>query len=544
MAKKTARVAVAKMRSAVAGDTDVAALMPRLAMAGYTFDGKRDVFSAMGYQKVLRVADYRLRYYRNAVAARIVEAFPKASWRGGAELIEDPNDIVISTKFEKAWHEMVLRLNPWQALLRTDILAGLGTYAGMIIGAKGRSETQLPRGSRPEDLLYFASYAEDELKIESYDESTSSPRYGLPEYYLLTRVQKNRASTQPRAALAIAGQRIHHSRIIHMADGLLDDRCFGTPRLERVWNLCDDLEKVTGGGSEAFYQRANGGVHLNLDPTVVIDDEERREMEAQADEYIHGQRKIFRTRGIEVDRLGSDTAVFKQNCDAILAQISAGAGLPMRILTGSESGELASSQDRTNWNERVTDRRKEVCEPYVRQLVDRLIEFGYLPKPKQYEVDWSTEEDLTEETRTTIAARMCVANQAQAVSSGYILMTSDEIRDRYLNLPPLEDVLEADELADGGVLRLPEGHLANQPPPAPEPTGVESADESTGRTEVERKEVGSKARNRNAEERQEIDATVEALRRRREMRIVPPAGRERVKKAVRYRTRRKYARVS
>ena len=50
--------------------------------AGKSFHGKRDLYDALGYDRSLVVEKYRDRYERYGVAKRIVEAAPKATWRG------------------------------------------------------------------------------------------------------------------------------------------------------------------------------------------------------------------------------------------------------------------------------------------------------------------------------------------------------------------------------------------------------------------------------------------------------------------------------
>ena len=84
-------------------------------------------------------------------------------------------------------------------------------------------------------------------------------------------------------------------------------------------------------------------------------------------------------------------ANFSNPADAILTQIAGSKAIPKRILTGSEMGELASSQDRDNWKDQINGRQTGYAGPYiVRPLVDRLIKYGYLPTPKkgprEYEV--------------------------------------------------------------------------------------------------------------------------------------------------------------
>lgn len=75
-----------------------------------------------------------------------------------------------------------------------------------------------------------------------------------------------------------------------------------------------------------------------------------------------------------------------------IQMISAQTGIPKRILTGSERGELSSSQDTDQWKETIQSRREEYAEQVVlRPFIDKLIAYGVLPAPKeknQYGIRW------------------------------------------------------------------------------------------------------------------------------------------------------------
>lgn len=406
--------------------------------AGLTFGGARDLYAALGYDRELNSKKYRDRYKRNGIAARVVEAAPKATWRGGLEVIEDENPEV-STQFENAFHELNDRLNVWSVMCRADVLAGLGQYSVILIGAPGPLDTELPPTFKAEQLTYLTPFAQEDAQIQTYDENPESERFGLPEFYTLSRLSGTKSKT--------VGKKVHWSRIIHIADGALDDCVLGLPRLERVWNWLDDLDKVTGAGSEAFWIRANQGLIVNLDKELSLGEDETKEKEAveamkeKMDEFMHGLRRTLLTRGSDITPLGSDVAPFNTQVDAIITLISGATGIPKRILVGSERGELASTQDRENWNERITDRRNDFAAPYIiRPFIDILIEHGALPEPTEYTVRWPEINKLTETEKAAVAEKLAGLNS----KAGDVVITAPEIRDRVLMLPPLTE----EQLAD------------------------------------------------------------------------------------------------
>jgi hypothetical protein len=401
-------------------------------VAGRTFGQKRDLYKALGYQRELFPPDYRSRFRRNAVANRVVKALPKGTWRGGAELIED-DDPNVTTTFEAAWDDLQERLKIWTVFARADILAGIGRYAVILIGAPGPLDTPLERCTADE-IAYLTPFAEEDATIQAFDIDIKSPRFGRPVFYTVKRTSMH--STEAINSATI-GRRVHFSRIIHIADGLLDDNIYGEPRLECVWNLLDDLEKVSGGGAEAYWRRADQGTHFDLDPTLDFDEPSKGKLRQQVDDFEHGLKRYLITRGVKVNALGSDVADIKNPVEAIISQISAGTGIPQRVLMGSEQGKLAAKMDRSNWDDRVSDRREDYASPMlVRPFVDRLISLGALPAPALYDVRWSQLKILDDEQRSVIAGEWANLNNLMQET----VVTPDEIREHVLDLPPISTV--------------------------------------------------------------------------------------------------------
>jgi len=398
--------------------------------AGITFGGARDLYTALGYKRVLTLEDYRARYERGGLSARLVECKPDDTWRGGGEIIEDADPDTLTT-FEAEFEKLNQRIKIWPKLRQLDVLAGLGHYAVIVIGAPGELHLPLERASA-QDIKYLSVYAEDDAKIQEYDDDPASARFGWPTKYTLQRKAPAPANSSKSMSIARV---VHYTRVVHVADNTIDHEAYGQPRLERVWNLLDDLDKVTGGGAEAFWRRADQGMQFDIDPTIKADDEELARMQSQVDEFVHGYKRMLRTRGMKINTLGSDVANFEGPSKAVLEQICGAVGIPLRVLLGSEQAKLAAEQDSTNYYQRIEARRADFADPrVVRPLIDRLIELGALPAPTQYEVRWSQLRTRDEKEKVDIAAKAAGINQAQ----GEIVVTVDEIREHFLGLPPLE----------------------------------------------------------------------------------------------------------
>lgn len=433
-------------------ETDVLLERYRFARGiGTTFGGLRDLYHILGYESVLTVAHYRERYERGGVAGTAVDIFPDATWRGEGWLEEDEDPKVI-TQFEAEWTALDQRLGIWPTLCRVDKLSLLSTYAVLLIGTgDGNLSAELPRGTSPDAVLFLEPFIGGggpqwstrrgqrqagmaaisdigaDATIKDFERDITSPRYGKPKTYQLKRTSFEQGGTLPD---------VHWSRVIHVAYGCLDDDIYGRPILARPWNLFDDLEKVSGGGAEAFWLRANRGMQLDIDKDIQgLGDPEKADLKNQVEQYVHQLTRVLRTRGVTVKELGSDVANFANPGDFLMSLIAGTTRVPKRILTGSEMGELASTQDRENFRDIVNGRQTGYAAPGIlRRLADRLIEYGYLTKPTKYDVKWPRTEVLTENERAAGAEKWAMVNKTM----GETIFTSDEIREKWYGLGPLD----------------------------------------------------------------------------------------------------------
>jgi hypothetical protein len=445
----------ASLRSAAIATNSIASQrLEFLRYIGLTFSGKRDTWNVLGYPRKILPEEYPEAYRRGGVAARVVNILPKATWRGEGELVEDENPD-ISTEFERVFDRLNQRLKIWPTFQRLDILAAQGRYAVLLIGAKGSSilSEELKPG-RPESLLYLTPFKETDASVQTWVTDIQSPRFGLPETYQLKQVDVTSPELQ---------KPVHWSRIVHVpSEGFLDNEVYGPPALESVWNYLLDLDKVVGGGAEAFWLRANQGLHLDIakDMDLPNTSDAIAALKEQAEDYKHQLTRWLRTRGVEAKVLGSDVADFKNPADVLMTLIAGTRGIPKRILFGSEMGELASSQDRTNWQDQIADRRTSYASPViVRATIDRLIQYRFLPEPKQYDVQWASVANFSEMERIDAAKKAASLND-----HGQIVITASEIRDKFLSMEPLDeaDLPEEDEqvakleaaLRKGGAINL------------------------------------------------------------------------------------------
>jgi len=425
------------------------AIHDRLSFAslhGFGFEGKRDYYTALGYTRTITPELYWDRYRRNGVARRLVNALPNATWRSGADLVQDDN-VDIVTPFEAAWIEFAARTRAWDRMRKGDILSQLGRFSVLLLGYPGALGGEAKK-TKPGSVAYIKQFSELRVKVQDgdLDNDRLSPRFGQPSRYQFTKLLKSNGTS--------GSQFVHWNRVIHIADEAVEEDEWGEPMLASVWNWLDDLEKVAGAGSEAFWRRVQPMLAAALDPGTVLKTGDEALIEEEIDKLVHGLRRWVRLSGVKLDEVGSsDVAQFDRQIDALISLIVTPYGIPKRIFMGSEMGDLASSQDRGNWGQNIRDRRRQFAESVIlRPLVERLQLLGQLPPtPESYEVRWPDVQDLDLSERLDLAAKAAKANADQ----GEQIITTNEIRDNILDYDPLEedelvampDVADAQQLA-------------------------------------------------------------------------------------------------
>jgi len=426
-AKKQKRAALKTMTSALVMRSKLASGFSQ------SFDGERDLYTALGYPSALTYKHFWQRYRRQDICKRIVEAYPDATWRGYPDVYDA--DAPEESSFTTQWGRLARDLKVYHYFNRVDVLAGVGSYAVLLIGFRETAPVDMSRPpNNPSEVIYLSPYSEENAQIDSYDNDPTSPRYGLPERYKLTMaIEGTHAPSGSRTQL------VHWTRCIHVAEGLLEDEIFGTPRLEAVFNRIEDLARVVGGSAEMFWKGAFPGYGFIAKDGATWDDQTIEDFTDEVEEYFHGLKRFLRMSDTEIHDFAMQVANPKNHFDVLLTLVAGTTGIPQRILTGSERGELASNQDEDNWDNRVEERRIDFAEPtIIRPFVDRLGGFGILDVPENYIVDWPDLQSLSERDQADIGLVRAKTVAEYVRSGGESLLPPLEFLTRVMNVPAEE----------------------------------------------------------------------------------------------------------
>ncbi len=381
--------------------TLASALVSRAKLAsrlGIQFGGLRDIYKSFGYEKEIKYEDFLLKYARHDMAKAIIDRPVKATWQGPLDLME--SGVAKDTEFERAWDELNTDIGLKSIFSRVDKLTGLGRYGILLLGlddVKSRDGFAQPVKAGKRILKYLRPYGESTATIFKLDEEATSERYGKPLIYKLE-VQDVKLKT----SIPIA---VHYTRVVHITDDLLESEVYGTPRLEAPFNRLIDLEKLVGGDAEMFWRGARPGYEAKISPDYQMTPQMREDLNEELDEYEADLRRFLVNEGVDIQALAQQIADPANHVDVQLTMISAVTGIPKRILSGSERGELSSAQDSTEWKEYVQARREEFAElNIIRPFVRRLIELQVLPKPQstKYSVKWNDLYSLSEKARVEV----------------------------------------------------------------------------------------------------------------------------------------------
>jgi hypothetical protein len=142
-----------------------------------------------------------------------------------------------------------------------------------------------------------------------------------------------------------------------------------------------------------------------LDPEAETTEASTTEMKEQIHRWEESLSRVLRLQGVDAKQLTVEIASPTEPLRAQFEAISATTGIPLRVLFGSEQAQLASTQDRRNWYDRVQARRENYCTPQIiSPIAQRLIDVKVLPAPKiPFKVNWAFDNMLDDKEKADLA---------------------------------------------------------------------------------------------------------------------------------------------
>lgn len=359
--------------------------------------GGQSKYDTFNWDENPDIEQYYGSYLRNAYARAVCDQPVETTWRDAPDIVDqaedDEND---ETTFESEVADLFNTLRVPHYLKRGDTLSGIGEYGIVVlefddISEPGEFRTEVGNPQNLTGMRPFSQASIEEINLGG----PGSERWGEPLTYTLDLEDEDDRVTQQGTPTDDDDEDfvVHHTRVIHIpSEGLLDDEIRGTPRQEPIWNNLTDIEKALGSAGELAYRASSLGININIDKDYQLEDGGEQQNE-HLQRWWYGLEPILRTTGADdVQNLGGETIDPQPVIDANIAAISAQVGIPQSVLKGNETGERATQQDLKEWYGKIQSRREEFVTPVmVRELIDRLLEYGVLPDPRgeDYEVEWA-----------------------------------------------------------------------------------------------------------------------------------------------------------
>lgn len=402
------------------------------------FSGTRNIREVAGYPEILTYNDYLTAYDRQDVATRVIETYPDYTWIDVPNIYETEKPA--DTKFEKDIKSLFLSGTVISTLRALDILAGIGEFGLLVIGIDdgGKLDTPALAVAKTHKIMYMRPYTEGEVKIKKWDTDPTSERYMLPELYTVTPAEYTaRSSTLPAISRTFD---VHHSRCIHFADNALNSVIYGTPRLKRVYDRLMDILKIVAGSGEMFWRGAYQGFSFEAEADGEFSDDDKTAMKESIQKYLMGMDRAMLLKGVKTNSLAPSVSSPKEHLDAQLTMVSIASRIPKRILTGSEMGKLASTQDAANWAQQIKTRRTNVASPKIlRPFIQFCIKNNIISAPMgeedSYTIEWPALELPTDKDQSEIAMNFTNALVQYATNNLYLVIKFELYLQNVWNYP-------------------------------------------------------------------------------------------------------------
>jgi len=353
-------------------------------------------------------------------------------------------------------------------LQRADELSGIGSFGAILLGVDDGQDLSMPldiidrskahKGrSSTRQLLFLRVFDESLLNVLRFEKDINNPRFGCPLEYSMT-FSDPRHGNKSDASLTLATKRVHWTRVIHLADNLGSSEIFGVPRMQPVYNRLCDLRKLYAGSAEMYWRGAFPGLSIETHPQlggdVSVNDTSLR---AEMEDYTNGLQRYLRLTGMSAKSLAPQVVDPSPQIDKQIEGICIRLGIPKRIFTGSERGQLASGQDSRTWRDRIKARQNGYLTPRVIvPFVNRLISVGVLPVPDGYSVVWPDADTLSPEENASVAEKH-TNSMAKYVQGGVeALVPPVDYLTRVLGFSPveaesiLENAMGVEDVGDEG----------------------------------------------------------------------------------------------
>lgn len=438
-----------------------------------------DIDNECRYPTELNVEHYYQMYKREGVPRRVVGVFPEACWEMEPEIFET-EDLKDETEFEAAWKEMDESLHILTHLETLDEVSGIGSFGILLLGFGDGKALSEPVGLKADgtkdgrtskvELKYVRALSQKCVKVSKVETNPGNPRFGQPIEYMVTFADPESVNMEGVIEGAkVKDQKVHWSRVIHVAEKCVDSLFLGTPRLEAIFNRAFDIRKILGANGQGYWQTGFPGFSIETQSGIEAPDFDKEVTKEEVAKFLSSQQRALLLEGLTARPLNIGITDPKPHYETHLADICIAINVPMRIFKGSEEAKLASSQDQRTWNKRVKKRNDRHVTPNIlKAFFERMFLVGALPRPKNLFIEWPDLNAPTENDRATTATKIVEALVKYISGNVSSLMGPKEFLHLVMGFPlvRVEAILKAVGTKINNLDKLTK--VATTPKPAPQ----------------------------------------------------------------------------
>lgn len=217
--------------------------------------------------------------------------------------------------------------------------------------------------------------------------------YALPERNIAKRNAKKNKMGQNTFPLELdnylvsgtTNSRIDASRLVHLQPFSIEDDLEGTPALEPVYDLLTVLKNADWSVGQNIFRNAGGLTFI-----VPGDGAKQPQIDAIDDLMANVNTKtvVTLTPGCSTTSGSQGSMDPTSTYNVMMSQISAGCNIPVSILTGAQSGQGVSENDRRDYADFLHGLQINDLNKPVRSMIELFQSSGQLPKT-EFKIEWN-----------------------------------------------------------------------------------------------------------------------------------------------------------
>jgi len=320
------------------------------------------------FQTEISDSDYEEASERNQVGYNIIFNVAQDAITGGFHCVDDKD--VILEDFDRevqALYEKKIE----EPLLKAFARARLYGSSGLLVGYAGSNNLSL-RSIYGHRIDYV---------------------YALPHYLISEKNPKTNKAGETEFPLELANYRLRSyrnglidgSRIVHLQTFSLADNLEGMPTLKPVYDLLTVLKNADWSLGQNIFRNSSGLTFIT--PGEGTSQEQINEID-DITMNVNAKSVITLIPGCNVTSVPASPLSPGNSYDVLMGQISAGCNIPISILTGAQSGQGVSENDRRDYADFLSGLQKSMLTPALRKILESYQRSGQLPK-QEFKIKWN-----------------------------------------------------------------------------------------------------------------------------------------------------------